>query len=190
MIKPVAPGMLLDRVTYFTMHRLPFIATSDYLGPERRRAGDPRASKIKHLDVINTLKAKIEGSRLSMADLDRAVRGNLNDMMAARLDANGLKLGSVCGLILRAYEEKRVDKSVEALLRTLVDVLEDAIRTAQALGDPDLAQVCAKLAHQVNAMAENYEKPTSDQFGTIQKLGTVFELAKAAKISPSAVARE
>jgi DNA-binding response OmpR family regulator len=58
-IKPVAPGMLLDRVTYFALHRLPFIAISDYIGPERRRAGDSRPLRIKHLNVVNTLKTKI-----------------------------------------------------------------------------------------------------------------------------------
>ena len=182
-IKPVAPGMLMDRVTHFALHRLPFIATSDYIGPERRRSGDSRPTKIKHIDVVNTLKAKIEGSPLSMAALDRAVKSNIGEVMAARLDSNGLKLGSVCGLILKAYEAGRVDKSVEDLLLILVQALEEAARTARALGDSDLSQICRKLAPDVENMSENYKRPTSAQFSTLQMLTAMFDLAKTAKVA-------
>jgi len=181
LIKPVAPGTLLDRVAYFTMHRLPFIVTSDYLGPERRRAANSRPSKIKHLEVVNTLKAKIDGSRLSVADLDRALKGSIDDMMSARLDSNALRLSSVSADILKSYEEKRVDKKVEGQLRMLVDVLQDAARTARTLDDPDLSQVCVKLASQIHEMGQDYEAPTSIQLSTIQKLASIFDLAKSAK---------
>jgi len=188
MIKPVAPGKMLDRVAHVTMNRLPFIVTNDYLGPERRRAGDARPSNIRQLTVVNTLKAKVEGRRLSSAELNRAVEGNMNEVMAARLDSHGLKLGWVCGLILKAYQEKRIDKELEERLLILVSVLEDAARTAGAIGEPDLGQICTQMARQVEEMAENYEDPTSLQLGTIQKLTKAFELAKGATGAQAPVA--
>lgn len=181
MIKPVAPGTMLDRVAYFTMSRMPFIATNDYLGPERRRSGDERPSKIRRLTVVNTLKAKIEGHRISMEDLDRAVASDMKDVMATRLDSHGLKLGWVCGRILKAYEENRIDKELKEHLLSLGGVLEDAARTARAIGEPDLVKICTRMARQVEEMAENYRNPTLPQLETIQKLTKAFELAKAAK---------
>ena len=181
MIKPVAPGKMLDRLEHITLHRLPFIVTNDYLGPERRKAGDVRPSNIRQLIVVNTLKAKVEGKRMTMAELGRAVESNMNDVMAARLDSHGLKLGWVCGLILKAYQEKRIDKELHERLLILVSVLEDAGRTAMALGEPDLSQICTQMARQVEEMAEEYENPTSLQLGTIEKLTKAFELAKKAK---------
>lgn len=185
MIKPVSPGRMMDRLAHITSNRVPFIVTNDYLGPERRRAGDPRPSQIKQLNVVNTLKAAVDGKRMSGAELNRAVEGCMKEVMAARLDSHGLKLGWVCAHILKAYEEKRIDKELEERLLILVTVLEDAGRTAQSLGEADLGQICNQMARQVEEMAENYESPTSLQLGTIQKLTKAFELAKAAKAPPA-----
>jgi len=188
MIKPVAPGTMLDRVAHFTMSRLPFIATNDYLGPERRKSGDGRPSNIKHLNVVNTLKAKIEGNRISTADLDRMVESNMKDVMVARLDSHGLKLGWVCGHILKSYEEIRIDSKLKDLLLILVEVLEDAAHTARSIGEPDLVHICTRMARQVEEMAETYENPTLPQLETIRKLTKAFELAKAAKHAVPSIA--
>lgn len=185
MLKPVAPGRLLERVEHLSRNRQPFIVTNDYLGPERRKADDGRPSNIRQLNVVNTFKAKVEGNGMSVAELSKAVELNMNDVMAARLDSHGLKLGWVCGLILKAYQEKRIGKELEERLLILVGVLEDAARTAGAIGQPDLSQICNQMARQVEEMAYSYQNPTSSQLGIIQKLTRAFELAKTAKISPS-----
>jgi DNA-binding response OmpR family regulator len=183
MIKPVSPGKMLERVAHMTMNRLPFIVTTDYVGPERRRQSD-RPSKIRQLNVVNTFRSKVEGSRMSMAELGRAVEGCMTEVMAARLDSHGLKLGWVCNHIIKAYEEKRVDKELEERLLILVSVLEDAGRTARVLGEPELAGICTQRARQVEEMAEKYENPTDAELGLIKKLTKAFELAKTAKLPP------
>ena len=185
MIKPVAPGKMLERVAHMTMNRLPFIVTTDYVGPERRRPGQTeRPSKIKLLTVVNTLKRKVEGQRMTQGELSREVENCMNEVMAARLDSHGLKLGWVCNLILKAYDEKRIDKELEDRVLVLVSVLEDASRTARAIGEPELANICTQMARQVEEMAENYQNPTDNQLGTIRKLTKAFELAKTAKAAP------
>lgn len=183
MIKPVAPGKMLERVAHLTMNRLPFIVTTDYVGPERRRQTE-RPSKIKLLNVVNTLKRKVEGQRLSQGELNREVENCMNEVMAARLDSHGLKLGWVCNLILKAYDENRIDKELEDRILILVSVLEDASRTARAIGEPELANICTQMARQVEEMAENYQSPSDNQLGTIRKLTKAFELAKSAKTAP------
>ena len=47
--------------------------------------------------------------------------------------SHGLKLGWICGLILKAYEEKNITKELHERLLILVSVLEDAARTARVL---------------------------------------------------------
>jgi DNA-binding response OmpR family regulator len=184
MVKPVAPNKMLDRVAHFTLHRQPFIVTNDYLGPERRGQDSGRPSQIKQLTVVNTLKAAVEGKRMTSSEIMRAVEKNMAEVMSARLDSHGLKLGWVCGHILKAYQEKKIDKELEERLLILVGVLEDAGRTAHALGQPDLSQICIQMARNVEEMAEQYENPTSLQIATIEKLTKAFELAKSAKAAP------
>jgi DNA-binding response OmpR family regulator len=190
MIKPVAPGRMLERVAHFTFNRVPFIATTDYLGPERRRtAGTDRPSAIKQLVVVNSLLAKAEGKKITQAQIAREVEKCMTEVMAARLDSHGLKLGYICNQILKAYEEKRIDKEVEERLLILVSVLEDAARTAKGIGEPELGNICIQLARQVEEMAERYLDPTENELGTIRKLTKAFELAKGAKLNAAPAAQ-
>jgi DNA-binding response OmpR family regulator len=46
MIKPVAPGTIMERIAYFTMHRLPFIATNDYLALNAARQATVARPKL------------------------------------------------------------------------------------------------------------------------------------------------
>ncbi len=84
MMNPVAPGPMLERMGQLGNRRLPFIATTDYVGPERRRNTD-RPSKIRLLNVINTLQAKLEGKKVTPVDLARGVEHCMNQVMAAKL---------------------------------------------------------------------------------------------------------
>jgi len=178
LIKPVSPGKMLDRIVHFTFNRTPYIVTTDYLGPERRRTTADRPSKIRQLVVVNTLKDKAEGRRISSNELARQVDRCMTDVMAARLDSHGLKLGYICNLILKAYEEKRIEKDVHDNLLVLVSVLEDAGRTAKILGEPDLADICTDLARQVEELAEAYQNPPDSGLATLRKLTRAFDLAK------------
>lgn len=177
LIKPVAPGPMLDRVAQLGTKRLPFIATTDYVGPERRRQTD-RPSKIRQLKVVNTLQAKLEGKRVTPVDLSRSVEHCMSDVMAAKLDSHGLRLGYVCNLILKAYDEKKITKEVEENLLVLVGVLEDASKTAKGIGEVELSAICVDLARQVEEMAEKYEEPADSDIALIRKLTKAFELAK------------
>ncbi len=180
-IKPVAPGRLMERITHIGMNRVPFIVTTDYLGPERRRAGDARPSKIKQLNVLNTLKAKADGKPMTSSELNQAVKENMKDVMSARLDSHGLKLGWVCAQILKAYSEERIDQELEQRLLLLATVLDDAARSALDIGERDLSEICVDMARQVEEMAEDYQNPTAPQIATLNKLTKAFEMAKSAK---------
>ena len=185
LIKPVAPGKMLERVAHVTLNRSPFVVSGDYLGPERRGQSDLPAN-LRRIEVLNTFRAKLEGNRMTLDELTRAVDLSMNEVMSARLDSHGLKLGWVCGAILKAYEEKRIDAELEERLLMLVGVLEDAARTANVLGEPELADICFQFARQVEEMAEDYTSPTSLGLGTLKKLTKAFELAKTAKASAAA----
>lgn len=178
MIKPVAPGKLLERMAQLGTKRLPFIATTDYVGPERRRGNSDRPSKIRQLKVINTMQAKLEGKKVSATDLARGVDHCMGDVMAAKLDSHGLRLGYVCNLILKAYDEKTITKEVEDNLIVLVGVLEDAAKTSKGIGEIELSTICVDLARQVEEMADKYENPSDNDIALVRKLTKAFELAK------------
>jgi DNA-binding response OmpR family regulator len=179
LIKPVSPGRLLERVQFFTFNRVPFIVTTDYVGPERRRtATSDRPSKIRQINVVNTLKDKVDGKRVTSAEITRAVERCQLDVMTARLDSHGLKLGYICNQILKAYEEHKITKEIHEQILVLVSVLEDAGSTSKLIGEPELADICNNMARQVEELAESYEDATPEMLGTLRKLTRAFDLAK------------
>jgi len=115
---------------------------------------------------------------VTSVDLARGVEHCMNDVMAAKLDSHGMRLGYVCNLILKAYEEKNVKKEVEENLLVLVGVLEDASKTAKGIGETEMATLCIDLARQVEELAEKYENPEDKDLALIRKLTKAFELAK------------
>ncbi len=55
--KPFAPKQMLERIHQLTHARKPFVVTSDYIGPDRRK--DPsRGSTIETIEAPNSLRAK------------------------------------------------------------------------------------------------------------------------------------
>jgi CheY-like chemotaxis protein len=69
LVKPVSPRQLQDRIGLLIDNRRPFVVTSDYVGPDRRRAprdgggdaGSGRGRPIPLIDVPNTLRQKVLG---------------------------------------------------------------------------------------------------------------------------------
>jgi len=177
LIKPVAPSALLERVAQLVTRRLPFIATTDYVGPERRRKSD-RPSKIKQLEVINTLQLKLGDEKVTKLELQRSIDGCVTQMMASKLDSHGMRLGYVCNIILDAYNNKKINKEVKENLIILVGVLKDAAKTAKDIGEKELSSLCGDLARQVEEMSENYKDPADSNIALIRKLNEVFVMAK------------
>ena len=61
LIKPVSPGQFMERVGHMIHERKPFVVTTDYIGPSRRKGHRPGTQKIPQFEVPNPLKAKVEG---------------------------------------------------------------------------------------------------------------------------------
>ena len=91
MLKPVAPGKIVERARHIAYHRTPFIATTAYIGPDRR-TGD-RKSEIPLIEVVNTLRDKLDGKKVPLDELIKAVEAGFLSVRTAQLDSQGLRMG-------------------------------------------------------------------------------------------------
>lgn len=176
----VVPGEVLRRIEFLAVHRPPFISTADYLGPERRqRTG--RKSDIPLLDVVNTMRDKIEGRRTSQREVGQKIRACIAEVMAARLESQGRKLGWACNFIVHAYENARIDVELKRHLVILAAALEDAARTAAFLREDRLHALCTNLAQEVAGMAEKYKDIRDQDIRTIRTLLKAYDLARGSR---------
>jgi CRP-like cAMP-binding protein/DNA-binding response OmpR family regulator len=187
-IKPVKEEQLLQRLKRVTVNRAAFVVTSDYLGPDRRAKNRPSA--IRRINVLNTMLEKANGKDVDLSNIRDAVDGSMNEVLQARLDSHGYRLGFVCNLILEAYETKQITEEVEEKLEVLVDLLRDAAKTAERLEERQLALLCGSLSRDVASIAERYTAPTPKDIDLIQKLSKAVVSAVKPRTPPDKLEQE
>jgi len=187
-IKPVKEEQLLQRLKRVMMNREAFVVTSDYLGPDRR--GKNRPSKIRRINVLNTMLEKASGKEVDSENIRDAVDGSMSEVLQARLDSHGLRLGFVCNLILEAYKAKNVTPELQEKLLVVVDVLRDAAKTAERLEERELALLCGSLSGDVTAIAGRYAAATDKDLDLIQKLSKAVVSAVKPKAAPDKLDEE
>jgi len=187
-IKPVKEEQLLQRLKRVTVNRAAFVVTSDYLGPDRRAKNRPSA--IRRINVLNTMLEKANGKDVDLTNIRDAVDGSMTDVLQARLDSHGLRLGFVSNLILEAYKNNKVTEDVHQKLMDLVDILRDAAKTAERVEEPELAILCGSLTKDVEAIAARYTKATDKDIDLIQKLSKAVVAAVKPKATTEKLAQE
>ena len=187
-IKPVKEEQLLQRLKRVTMNRAAFVVTSDYLGPDRRAKSRP--STIRRINVLNTMLEKASGKDVDLANIQEAVEGSMNEVLQARLDSHGYRLGFICNLILDAYQSGQVTEAVRGKLLVLVDLLADAAKTAERLEDRQLALLCGSLSKDVGKIADHYLEPTPKDMDLIHKLSRAVVAAVKPRVAPDKLEAE
>ena len=187
-IKPIKEEQLLQRLKRVTVNRAAFVVTSDYLGPDRR--GKNRPSNIKRVNVLNTMLDKAHGREVDLEGVKDAVDGSMHDVLQARLDSHGYRLGFVCRLILKAHEEKNVTPDIQEQLVVIVDLLADAAKTAERLEEPDLAILCGSLSKEVEKLVDRYDSFTDEDIALIEKLSVAVVAAIKPETPPEKIEEE
>ncbi len=187
-IKPAVEEQLLQRLKRVTMNRLAFIVTSDYVGPDRR--GLSRSSNIRRINVLNTLLEKVSGKDVNPETIRTAVDGCMNEVLQARLDSHSLRLGFVCNLVLEAYKANKITPDLHEKMLVLVDVLKDAAKTAERLGDKELALLCGSLSADVVLIAGRYTALTAKDMDLLQKLSKAVVSAVKPSATPDKLEEE
>lgn len=187
-IKPLKEEQLLQRLKWVMMNRSAFVVTSDYLGPDRRTPN--RASPIRRIHVPNTMLDKASGKDADPETVRAAVDEAMTEVLQARLDSHGLRLGFVSKLVLEAYNAKKVTPELKDHILTLADVLKDAAKTAERLEELELALLCGSLSGDVIAIAGHYTAPTAKDLDLIQKLSKAVVSAVKPRATPDKLDEE
>lgn len=176
MIKPIAPAQIVDRAKKVAFSRNHFVATTEYIGPNRRST--PRESPGQVVGVFCTMKVKLEGKTVTDEMVQSAVAATKKAIQSAQLDNQGKRLGTVCDRILTAYETKQIDDELLDNLEILIQCLEEASEAAKKVGQGDLADICHQFAREMEDLMEFYETPSDRSLQLIRTLTKAFQMAR------------
>jgi hypothetical protein len=153
--RPMSTALLGERIKGLVERRKPFVVTSDYIGPDRRR--DPGRNSAERLEVPNSLKIRTADG-VTEDDAERQIATSVEDGKT-RVNLEKIRRDSVTlGVQMRMLEQKtpgardffdllpRMEKLSEEIKRRLkgtvhdtagvwCDSILDSVRTLTAVKD-------------------------------------------------------
>jgi CheY-like chemotaxis protein len=140
---PLAAVNLLKSLEHLIKARLPFVVTSDYVGPDRR-AGEGRKSLIPLIEVPNSLRDKAAGSYDANA-MARAVAKTMNEINIEKLQRHVEKVGILINRVGPDMMVDGVDEKVRTFLEELVFVADDIARRVKGTHFDGIVASCGRL---------------------------------------------
>lgn len=142
--KPVSARILAERIANLVRNRKQFVATPDYVGPERAEGVIETDDEIVPLEVPNSLRQKATSDRLSLID-SAAIRRAAQTVNVQRLYSLAVEVGTRCETINR-----RIAKGDD--LRVLTDditrvgrLVERVARVETPEDNPHLARLATSM---------------------------------------------
>lgn len=154
--KPVSPKQVLERLVSQIEGRRPFVVTSDYIGPDRRRISRPGA-QIAPIAVPNTLRAKVSG-RFDKTALQQAIDKTSHDVNAQKVIRDAVQIAflvefALPGLTAAPPERMALDHVVR-----IPGVVEDLLQRMPDSPIKDkVLPLCQTLIRAVEAIRQHAE---------------------------------
>ncbi|MBT4889657.1 MAG: response regulator [Rhodospirillales bacterium] len=155
MAVPFSAQQLMDRINGIIGNRKQFVATSDYLGPDRRpNSRGKNDMKITKFDVPNTLRDKITGEE-PPERVGKTIRTMMDEMLLFRLDRQSDQIIYLVGKIKHSCEMGEVDPHARSLIESLQDVARDVIIHMEGTAYEHVSGLCESLLQVIHDIPES-----------------------------------
>ena len=150
--KPISTKLLSERITNLIQNRKDFVATSDYVGPQRSKGVRLETENAAKVEVPNRLRDKVSGNKR------RDGAGKI-DEGAIQRTAEAVNLQRLSGLVLLI-----INKSAQLEGASSVDIVEDVSRLSHLVSEAkrirlsqgvhDTSQLNASMARVMTVISE------------------------------------
>lgn len=146
LVKPLSTRILLERIEALAWNRKPFVVTSDYIGPDRRKADARRDSTVPLIEVPNPLRARLQGEANDTRVMKKAILEANAKVNEQRLRAGAFRIAFVAQQIVPLYKaQTQPDETTLGMLRDLIASTEDIQRRVIGTQYAHVAQICERL---------------------------------------------
>lgn len=172
---PMSPKQVLDRVEAMVYSRLPFVVTSSYIGPDRRK-DHGREQTVPLIDVPNTLRAKALGT-WNATQMLREIEQATNELKARKFECQA---GGIAEIATRIYEEA-TGASGTSIARSTIDRLHALVRELDRRANDrsfyHIAELCEACVGVINKMMANPDAATDRDLLVVQHLALAIRKA-------------
>jgi DNA-binding response OmpR family regulator len=177
--KPLSPGLLLARMSQIASARKPFVITSDYIGPDRRRgtAREGTGNPEDFFEVPNTFRAKLDNAEHDQDALARAVARGQREVNARRLRRHAAHVLRLTGEMIGAYRAEEATAETEEYAKRLCHLVEDALTRLDDSDCQDAGGVCRSLLKVARSVRRSHPTPNDRDLQLLPQLAEAVVLA-------------
>lgn len=150
---PFSPQQVLDRVDALVHNRMPFVVTSDYVGPDRR-AGSSRKTTIPMLEVPNSFRLKALGE-WNLAKMRNAIEDAVGKIKSQKAERQAEDIINLAEQVIAQSAMPGPDMS-RGHLERLLELLAALDRHAQEENKLHLCDLCRSAIKVVAEMNKTY----------------------------------
>lgn len=170
LVKPISPGQLVERIRVIVENRKPFVVTSDYIGPDRRK--DPgRESDIPLIEVPNTLRAKMKGEPVDPTSVNATIAEAQERINDQRLKRNAFQVAFLVGLALPSLQQGRFDDpELPGAMKRIVQVTVDTGERMAGTEYDHVSELCESLLEVSSRLAADIANPSRKDIDLLKPL--------------------
>ncbi len=185
--KPVSADQLTSRIRLLVDCRKPFVVTSNYIGPDRRKSSD-RTSNVPLVEVPNVLKALVTGTQppANTLQMVNRVAGQLNLMKLERL---GFQIAYLIDRIVPALEGGLAPNAEASdYVVQLITVTEETVRRCVGTQVAHVGGLCQSMLKVAHSIVEAKHAPSPRDVRLLRPLSDAIrrglaEMGEAADIA-------
>ncbi len=198
LVKPISPAQLMGRINALVDYRKPFLVTSDYIGPDRRKnrsdkdgaaEGEDEAESML-IDVPNTLRAKARGETIDPQEMQALIDQAMYQVNEQRLKRHSYQIAFLVNLIVPAYKENRYGPEIEAHIARLADIANDIGARLAGSSFEHVADLCTTLIDVADSIRKNSRDPNPKDVDLLKSLSDAILVGFNPEKNSAAVAAE
>jgi DNA-binding response OmpR family regulator len=168
---PISPAELFGRIKTLVSKRKPFVVTSDYIGPDRRRdSARGGAESIPLIDVPNTLKTKVMGQRVDIAEL-KTINGNVMlEVNDQRLVRHSYQINFLVNMVLPAYQGGNVTPEIRVHVTRLSEVSSEVEERLAGSRFEHVGEVCQTMSGVAQSILGSWREPNQKDVELLKPL--------------------
>ncbi|WP_135078716.1 response regulator [Terasakiella sp. SH-1] len=186
-IKPVVTQKVIDRVLYLIERRKPFVVTTDYIGPDRRKENRPGTQEIPLVDVPNTLAAKATGAydpHMVQHEINKAL-WNVNGQ---KIERHVFQVAYLVERIVPAYKAGEITKANLSLVIKLMKVARDIVKRLEDSDYGHIADLADTLVTVTKSIWDSGQEPKNKDLDLLPELSAALSATfRADAVSATAV---
>lgn len=171
---PLSPKQVMDRIMALAKNRMPYVATSVYVGPERR-SPDQRPPDTPQIEVPNTLKEKLSGS-WNTARLKREIMHAAGDLITLRISHQAGEIAKLATLI-KEHATAQPPARVEAALNRLCSTVDDMDQLLAKRGFQHILDLSGACVTSVEKIRCNGIAGSEKEFQLLSELGRAIRIS-------------